>query len=131
MAASATLDGRVSRLEEAEANAKDYREESRQDRRDILAEIKELKTSLNAVAQSVQSTGDAVQRLSLEKCGERLDKCEMRLSALENRTQNLPTIETEVMFWRRVLGGGFRALWKIAAVILGSGTAGALIAKFL
>lgn len=124
-----SLESRVARLEEAMLGAKEDRIEARADRKDMISR-------LDALTQTIQSTGNTVANLALEKCGERLDRhdnkffdCDERLRALEGRTQNLPKIETEVMFWRRVLGGGMHALWKIAALIIGSGTIGAFIMK--
>lgn len=131
MVARDSTDGRISRLEEAVLNMKEDRLQSRTDRADILAEIKDVKNSLSSLAQNVQSTGQAVAQLSLERCGERLERHDWRIAELEKKTENLPVIETEVMFWRRVLGGGFHAAWKIAAVILSSGALGGLSVKML
>jgi len=81
--------------------------------------------------QSLQSTSGAIASLSLQKCGERLDSAEARMDAIEKKTENLPLIETEVMFWRRLLGGGFWAFWKIAGLVTGSGIVGSLITKLI
>jgi hypothetical protein len=137
-----TTDGRIARLEEAFLNlskareedrsdAKEAREVGRADRAEILAEIKDLKGITTELSQTVTSTGNAIRQLSLEKCGERLDGHDGRIDALENKTKNLPIIETEVMFWRRVLGGGFRAIWKIIVLIVGSGAVGGAITKII
>lgn len=124
-----SLESRVARLEEAVLSQKEDRIEARQDRKEVLQR-------LDGLHQTIQSTSNAVAILALEKCGERLDKhdgkitdCDERLKSLENKTQNLPKIETEVMFWRRVLGGGMHAIWKIGVVVIGSGTIGAFIMK--
>lgn len=136
------MDGRVARLEEAflnlsksreedRADAKETREVSRAERAEILSELKDLKGITTGLSQTMQSTGNAIATLSLEKCGERLSGHDERLDALENKTQNLPIIETEVMFWRRVLGGGFRAVWKIIVLIVSSGAVGGLVTKII
>lgn len=124
-----TLDSRLARVEEAIAGFKEDRIEARQDRKDIISRLDQL-------SQAVQSTGAAVQALSLEKCGERLDahdkrleRIDQRLTDLETKTKNLPVIETEIMFWRRVLGGGMHATWKIGTFAIGSGAIGAAIVK--
>jgi hypothetical protein len=125
-----SVEGRLSRIEEALANLKDDRHQARSDRNDLLAEMKELKASVFQLTQSMQSTSAVVSQMSLENYGLRLNKHDERIDLLENRTQNLPLIETEVIFWRRVLGGGFHALWKILAVIVSSGAVGALVDKY-
>lgn len=119
-----TLESRVARLEEAYLHIKEDRLEAREDRKEII-------NRLDGLTQTMQSTSNAISNLSLEKCGERLDKAERRLAVLEGKTANLPVIETEVMFWRRVLGGGFHAFWKIAALIIGSGGIGAALVKWI
>lgn len=131
MARAEPLESRVARIEEAILGFKEDRIEARADRKEIISRI-------DMMAQSVQSTGTAVANLSLEKCGERLaahDKILAdygeRLDNLENKTRNFPLIETEIMFWRRVLGGGFHAAWKIAAVIIGSGSVGGIVTKLI
>jgi chromosome segregation ATPase len=85
--------------------------------------IESVRSALVNVEQSVKSTSSMLGTLMLEKCGDRLDK-------LEDICKNLPQIESEVMFWRRLLGGTFRAFWKIFAAILGSGAVGGMIVKF-
>lgn len=119
-----SLDSRVARLEEAMLGFKEDRIESRQDRKDIIARLDQMN-------QVLQSTGAAVATLTLQDCGTRLTDHDGRIAALENKTKNLPVIETEVMFWRRVLGGGFHAFWKVAGALLGSGIIGAGIAHWL
>lgn len=127
---SDSVEARMARIEEAILYIKENNVEARESRKELVGEVKELKSAVDGLSQNVKSTGDAVARLSLEKCGERLDDHENRIKALEAKTQNLPTIETEIMFWRRVLGGGFKALWKICAALIGSGFIGAAINKY-
>jgi hypothetical protein len=131
MAPRGTLDGRVARLEEAIANAKEDRVETRVSRAELLSEIKDIKIIVNRLSLDVQTTGNAVAQLTSENCGQRLTKHDERLDMLENRTQNLPIIESEVMFWRRVLGNGFHALWKVLAVVIGSGAVGGVVTKWI
>lgn len=126
-----TLDSRVARVEEAILGFKEDRIEAREDRKDIIAR-------LDRMSQNVQSTGQAVANLALEKCGERLSVHDSQLSVLSNKigelevnTQNFPVVESEVMFWRRVLGGGFHAFWKISALVIGSGGVGGVLVKVI
>lgn len=119
-----SMDSRVARLEEAIIGFRDDRAESRADRKDIISR-------LDGLSQTMQSTGATVASLALEKCGERLDRLDVRVKTLEEKTVNLHVLEDEIMFWRRLLGGGFRAAWKIAAVILSSGVVGGVFVKII
>jgi chromosome segregation ATPase len=75
--------------------------------------IDAMRGALNNVESALKSTSTVVAGMAVEKCGDRLDK-------LEAVCKTLPSIESEVMFWRRLLGGTFSALWKIVALVLGS-----------
>ncbi len=130
MARAETLDSRVARIEEAILGFKEDRIEARQDRKDILSR-------LDLMSQAIQSTGAIVQQLSLEKCGERLDTHDKRIEALESRvkdidgkTANLPALETDLNFWRRVVGAGWGLFWRVAGVLGASGVISALVAHF-
>jgi hypothetical protein len=125
-----SLESRIVRLEEAIIYIKDTGVESRADRKDIIAR-------LDGMSQSLNSAALAITNLSLEKCGARLDVLEEsfraivnRVKDLEEKTADLPTVADTVLFWRRVLGGGFSAAWKIAALILSSGLIGGSVVKF-
>ncbi len=126
---SDSVEARMARIEEAILYIKENNVEARESRKELVGEVKELKAAVDVLSQNVRSTGEAVSRLSLEKCGERLDDHDGRIKALEAKTVNLPTIETEIMFWRRVLGGGFHALWKMTLALVGAGGFGAWLAS--
>jgi chromosome segregation ATPase len=85
--------------------------------------IDDLKGSLINVDQSVKSSSAQLTAMATEKCGTRLDKIETIL-------KDYPHIESEVMFWRRLLGGTFKTFWKLIALLVGSGGIGALVIKF-
>lgn len=119
---SDSLESRMARVEEAILTLKEDRIEARENRKDILAKLDQLQ-------QTSQSTATIVANLSLEKCGERLNDHDGRIGALEAKTKNLPVIETEIMFWRRVLGGGFHAVWKITLALAGAGGFGAWLSS--
>lgn len=131
--ASTSIDSRLGRIEEAISSLKEDRREDRQDQR---ADSDKIAGRLDGLTQVVGATANAVSALGLERCGERLDKIEarnikadMRFEALEKATAPVPWIESELLFWQRLLGGGWRAAWKIVAVMAGSGGIGAIIVK--
>lgn len=126
---SDSVEERMARIEEAILYIKENNVEARESRKELVCEVKELKAAVDGLSQNVKSTGDAVARLSLEKCGERLDDHDGRIKALETKTHNYPIIETEIMFWRRVVGGGFHAVWKIALALAGAGGFGAWLSS--
>lgn len=130
MARAETLDSRVARIEEAILGFKEDRIEARQDRKDILGRLDQM-------SQSIQSTGAAVQNLSLQNCGERLDNHDKRVASLEARvndidgkTANLPALETDLNFWRRVVGAGWGLFWRVMGVLGASGIVSAIVAHY-
>jgi hypothetical protein len=108
------LEARVARLEESILMAKEDRIEAKADRKEIISQ-------LAGMNQSLQSTTNAIAILRLEKSGERLDAHDERIRA----------IETNLAFWQKVVGTGFQALWKIGALMIGSGVGGGLLVKLI
>jgi chromosome segregation ATPase len=82
--------------------------------------IDALRGSLTNIESALKSTTSVVANIAVEKCGDRLD-------ALEKLVAGFPQIESEVMFWRNLLGGTFSAVWKITLAVIGSGAVGGLI----
>lgn len=78
---------------------------------------------------SVQQLSKSIDRQ--EEIDDRCDKHEKRLDAIDTMTVNLPIVVAEVLFWRRVLGGGFHALWKLAAFAVSTGGIGGLAVHWL
>lgn len=78
---------------------------------------------------AVQHLSNAIDRQ--EEIDGRCDKLESRVWTLEAVTAQLPVIMGEVLFWRRVLGGGIHAFWKIAAFLLSAGGLGAVAMKLI
>jgi len=118
-------------INEALKNAEGHRTEvirridQQNDKVDRLGDsLIEIRGSLSNMDQTLKSTGSLLNVVAMEKCGERLDK-------LEAKCINLPLVESEVMFWKRVLGGGAHALWKIGGMLTASGLVGALITKYI
>lgn len=92
--------------------------------------------TMDTFGRTVAKLEGAVQHLSnaIDRQDQLEDRCrtaDMRLDKLDAITKNLPAIEGEVMFWRRVLGGGIHAFWKIAAFMVSSGGLGAVTMKFI
>lgn len=86
--------------------------------------INAMRGAVANMEQSVKSSGQILTNIVMEKYGERLDH-------LEALCKNFPTIETELMFWKRVLGGGVHALWKIVALLVSAGFVGAAINRWI
>lgn len=86
--------------------------------------INAMRGAVANMEQSVKSSSTVITNMAVEKYGERIDK-------LEAICKNFPTIETELMFWKRALGGGVHALWKITALLASAGFLGALIDHWL
>jgi hypothetical protein len=82
-----------------------------------------MKGALTNVETALKGSSTLISQIATEKCGARLDKVEEIL-------KNWPEIESEVMFWRRLLGGTFKTFWKLIALLVGSGGVGALLIKF-
>lgn len=108
------LEARVARLEEIALATKDDRIESRIDRKEMIS-------GLAAMNQTLQSTSNSIAALRLEKCGERLEAHDERIRDLENNLK----------FWKNLVGTGVQALWKIAALMIGSGIGGGLLVKLV
>ena len=123
-----SIDTRLGRIEQALERSKEDRRESRDEARE---ESKALLMRLDRMDQTITSTANAVANLGIAKLSERMTAAENALDGLITKTKNLPLIETEVMFWRRVLGGGFRAAWKLALFAVGSGGVGAATVKLV
>jgi hypothetical protein len=122
--------GRLGRIEEAVINLKEDRNQSRIDRAEMMSEIKEVRAGVGGLTQTMQSTAHAVTLLSSEKYGERLMEHDRRFDMLESRMPNYALMESEFIFWRRVLGSGFHAVWKLALFGISAGGAGAAIVKW-
>lgn len=116
------IERELGRLGEALENAKEDRAEFKLAVAELSAQISELNGSFRGMSQTVQSTASQIAGLALEKCGERLD-------ILESKTANLPSLERDMDFWRRLIGAGWAAFWRIVGLAVGSGAIGALIAK--
>jgi len=78
---------------------------------------------------AVQHLSNAIDRQ--EAIEDFCNTAKTRLDNLEAVTERLPEIEDEVLFWRRVLGGGIHAFWKIAAFLVSSGGLGAVSMKLI
>ena len=129
---------RLARVEEAYVYAQQDRAEAHQDRKDLLAEVKDMRLEINAIRQTLTSTQNTINTMALEKAGERLavhdrilEGIEFRLKAVEDRTASLPKLEADLTFWRRVIGSGVHAVWRLALFALSSGGIGAILTKLL
>lgn len=118
-------------INEALKNAESHRTEvirrmdQQGEKTDRLSEsILDVRGSIKNMEQTLSSTSSILNAVAMEKCGDRLDK-------LEEKCRNLPLIESEIQFWKRVLGGGAHALWKIGGMLIASGLLGALITKYV
>lgn len=92
--------------------------------------------TMDSFGKTVAKLEGAVQHLSnaidrQEAIEDRCRSAENRLDRLDAVTKKLPEIEAEVLFWRRVLGGGIHAFWKIAAFLVSSGGLGAVSMKLI
>lgn len=128
---SVTVEGRLARIEESLENIKETNKDAREERRQTLSIIQNVQNNFNDLKQALLAAQNVIQSLSLDKCGERLDKHELRILDLEKVTRPLPQMEEAYKFWRTLLGTGFQAVWKIGLVVLGSGGVGSLISHWL
>ena len=120
----------LGRIMEALKNAEGNRQEmlrrfdqhaAKQDQQN--EKIDQVKNQLSGVDQSLRSLSKVTENIALERYGDRLNK-------LEAITKNVPTIETELLFWRHVFGGGIHTVWKIVMLFVGSGIVGAALTKW-
>ncbi|HEX3809623.1 MAG TPA: hypothetical protein VHW02_07950 [Rhizomicrobium sp.] len=119
-----SLDGRLARVEEAVAGFKEDRIEARQDRKDIISR-------LDAMTQTLMSTSAAVTHLSLEKCGERLDRLESSMDDVDARTKDVPALIRDFWFVRTLIGGGWRAFLTLGGGAAIAALVGAGVAHFI
>lgn len=126
-----TVEGRLGRIEEALENIKSDRTDARSDRAEVMTEVRALKSDLAGLTQTVRSTGDAIVWLNNEKISARLTAAEEHIRTLLQNTKQLPAMELEYNFWKRVLGTGVSAVWKVALLVLGSSTLSVVLTKWL
>ncbi len=124
-------------ISEALKNAEEYRVEviRRLDQHNTKTDeqnekIDAMRGALTNVEQTLKSQSRIVEGIAQKNYDERITKIEERLGKLEDVIKNWPAVESEVMFWRRLLGGTFRTFWKLIALLIGSGGVGALVVKF-
>lgn len=126
-----STDTRLGRIEEAIGNLKEERRDARQEQRDTNEKIL---ARLDAMQQTLQSTGAQVATLAVERCGERLDAHDVRFSDQDRRIAAVETAAAglpDLLFWKKVLGGGAGAVWRIVLTLLGAGAAGGVISRLI
>lgn len=115
----------LGRIMEALTNAENNRQEMmrRSDRQSERTDqqtqkIEGLKSAINGLDQTLKSLTNVTTTISMEKCGERLER-------LETLTQDLP----KILFWSKIIGTGMSGTAKIFVALVSSGALGALIVK--
>jgi hypothetical protein len=103
-------------------DTREYRADYKEDRKEIIFRLDSLR-------QDMLSTGNAVTALVRQDVGPRIARNTARIEVLEEKVAGLPMLADDVQFFRRVLGVGWQAAWRLVAIVVGSGGVGALIIK--
>jgi hypothetical protein len=91
----------------------------------------EIRGAIYGLDQTIKSSSVILTQLATEKCGERLDKIERQLDGYDKLKTEHEKSQEDLKFYRRIIGGAWSLLWKVVALVLGSGLAGGLVAKLL
>ncbi len=121
----------LGQLLEAHRAANEERQGAREERAgmklslDKLSEIvTTLQRSFDSLDSTMQQTTKELVAINAARLGERVDR-------IEETTKNFSTVEADVVFWKRIIGGGWGLLWRIAGVLSASGAAGGLVAHWM
>lgn len=76
--------------------------------------VTEMRGAFNGMNQTMQSSMTQLAGLATERCGERLDKLERDCAFREARTVAL---EAEIGFYKRVFGGAYGIVGRLAVVL--------------
>lgn len=86
--------------------------------------IEQLSGVIREVEQVVKSQSAVIQSVAL-------NNYDARLKNLQEITAGLPKLEQDVRLWQAVAGGGFHAIWKIGALLIGAGGVGSMITRLV
>jgi chromosome segregation ATPase len=107
---------------------------ARDDRREVRDEVSKLHDGLDAIrgllaglTQTANSTAQQVAMLSLEKCGERLDKLEGTVFSenFQTSTTRLERLESTISGWQKLMGTGRAFAVKVTLALISAGALGA------
>ena len=132
----AGVQNQLGRLEAAQDRSTEDRREMKETITNLHGVLFDLRSAVLGLTQTVQSMTNQVLALTGQNSDERLKAHDGELAAqkgeltaLRGKVGDLDRVRGELDFWRRVLGGGVHAVWKILLFMAGAGTIGELLIK--
>ncbi len=124
---SAAVATQLGALTEAVKTVVERSKEDRTEWRDGLRQVHDtvdaMRRDVAALAQTTNSTANAVSAMAVEKCGERLDKIEGTVFSKDfaTSTTRLQRLEDTVHRWEKWMGRGWTFAGKLVLALIASG----------
>jgi chromosome segregation ATPase len=121
----------LGQLLEAHRAANEERQGAKEERAGMKLSVDKLSEIVNNLQRSFDNLDNTMQQTTKElvainaaRLGERVDK-------IEEITKNFAAVESDVMFWKRVVGGGWGIVWRVGGMLGASGGLSAIVAHFV